>query len=158
MRPLSRPNSTSHSHGSHGSHGDLTASSHDPVVRLPVPRQDRPGAEAARILDGVTADALDTEYENGVADVLAYVAGDASVVERNDLKPVMKSGRRRQLDVRSLGLYSAPATPPWWVDCKRYTTRLDVNHIKAFVGLVEDVGTDFGLLVNTVEVSPAASW
>ncbi len=104
----------------------------------------------------MTADALDTEYENGVADVLAYVAGDAVVVERNVLMRGKMSGRRRQLDIKVTGALFGSGNATMVVDCKRYTKRLDVNHVGAFVGLVEDFGADIGLLVSTVGISPAA--
>jgi hypothetical protein len=108
------------------------------------------------ILDCVTADALDTEYENGVADVLAYLAGDAAVVERNVRMPGKKSGKRRQIDVKVSGALFGSGNATMIVDCKRYTKPVDVNHIGTFVGLVEDVGADIGLLVTTVGISPAA--
>jgi hypothetical protein len=104
----------------------------------------------------VTADALDTEYENGVADVLAYLAGDAAVVERNVRMPGRKSGKRRQIDVKVSGALFGSGNATMIVDCKRYTKPVDVNHIGTFVGLVEDVGADIGLLVTTVGISPAA--
>ncbi len=109
-----------------------------------------------RILDGVTADALDAEYENGVADVLAYVGGDAAVVERNMLMPGKKSGRQRQIDVKVTGALFGSGNATMVVDCKRYAKALDVNHVGTFVGLVEDVGADIGLLVSTVGVTSAA--
>jgi len=113
-------------------------------------------AGGARILDGVVADALDTEYENGVADVLAYLAGEAATVERNVRMLGKKSGRRRQIDVKVTGALFGSGNATMIVDCKRYTKPLDVNHVGTFVGLVEDVGADIGLLVSTVGISPAA--
>ncbi|GIJ29503.1 hypothetical protein Vqi01_46650 [Micromonospora qiuiae] len=104
----------------------------------------------------MAADALDTEYENGVADVLAYLAGDAAVVERNIRMPGKRSGKQRQIDVRVTGALFASGNATMVVDCKRYTKPLDVNHVGTFVGLVEDVGADMGLLVSTVGISPAA--
>jgi hypothetical protein len=104
----------------------------------------------------MTAQALDTEYENGVADVLAYLAGDAALVERNVRMLGRKSGKRRQIDVRVTGTVFGGGDATMVVDCKRYSKPLDVTHVEKFVGLVEDVGADIGLLVSTVGVSPAA--
>ena len=104
----------------------------------------------------MTADALDTEYENGVADVLAYLAGEAAIVERNIRMPGNRSGKRRQIDVKVTGALFGSGDATMVVDCKRYTKPIDVNHVGAFVALVEDVGADIGLLVSTVGISPAA--
>src|SRR5262249_49971708 len=104
----------------------------------------------------MTVDALDTEYESGVADVLAYLAGDAATVERNVRMPGKMSGTRRQIDVRVTGALFGSGTAVMVVDCKRYSKPIDVNHVGTFVGLVEDVGADIGLLVSTVGISPAA--
>jgi len=104
----------------------------------------------------VPADALDTEYENGVADVLAYLAGEAALIERNILMAGKRSGKRRQIDVRVSGALFGSGNATMIVDCKRYAKPIDVNHVGAFVALVEDVGADVGLLVSTVGVSHAA--
>jgi hypothetical protein len=42
------------------------------------------------------------------------------------------------------------------VDCKCFTRNVDVKAVEVFIGLVEDVGTDFGLIVTTEGYSPAA--
>lgn len=91
-----------------------------------------------------------------MADVLAYVAGDAVLVERNVRMPGKKSGRQRHLDVKVTGPLFGSGYATMVVDCKRYAKRLDVNNVGAFVGLVEDVGAEIGLLVSTVGISPAA--
>lgn len=104
----------------------------------------------------MTADALDTEYENGVADVLAYLADGAAIVERNVRMPGSRSGRPRQIDVKVAGTLFGSGNATMVVDCKRYRKAIDVNHVGTFVSLVEDVGADIGLLVSTVGISPAA--
>lgn len=104
----------------------------------------------------MVADALDTEYENGVADVLAYLAGDAAAVQRNVRMPGRRSGTDRQIDVLVVGALFGTGSASMVVDCKRYASALDVNDIGTFVSLVEDVGADIGLLVCTTGVSQAA--
>ena len=104
----------------------------------------------------MTAAALDSEYENGVADVLAYLARDAAVVKRNVHLQGRKSHTSRQIDVMVSGKIFGLDDATMIVDCKRYKGPLDVNHVGAFVGLLEDVGADFGLLVTTVGASDAA--
>lgn len=104
----------------------------------------------------MSADALDTEYENGIADVLAFLANDAAVVERNVQMPGAKSDTNRQIDVRVTGRIFGAGNATMVVDCKRYKKSLDVIAVGAFVGLVEDVGADIGLLVTTTGASEAA--
>lgn len=101
-------------------------------------------------------DALDTEYENGVADVLAFLANDAATVDRNVHMPGTKSGKPRQIDVRVTGRIFGTGNATMVIDCKRYKRPIDVNAVGTFVGLVDDVGADVGLLVTTIGVSDAA--
>lgn len=99
-------------------------------------------------------DALDTEYENAVADVLAFLAGDSATVERNVKLYGRRSKTDRQIDVvvrqRSFG-----AETVLIVDAKRWGKPLDVADVGNFLSLVDDVGADQGLLVTTMGVSPA---
>ncbi len=104
----------------------------------------------------MVTEALDAEYENGVDDVLAYLAGDAAIVERNVRILGKMSGKPRQIDVRVAGRLFGSGSATMIVDCKRYTKPIDVNHVGAFVALVEDVGADVGLLVTTLSISQAA--
>ncbi|WP_205786922.1 restriction endonuclease [Specibacter cremeus] len=102
------------------------------------------------------SDALDTEYENGVADVLAFLAHDAATVDRNVRVLGARSGKYRQIDVRVTGRVFGAGAATMVVDCKRYKKPIDVNTVGTFVGLVEDVGADIGLLVTTTGASDAA--
>lgn len=104
----------------------------------------------------MTADALDTEYENGVADILAFLGGDSVEVARNIRMPGLRSGKARQVDVQVTGTLFGSGTATMIVDCKRYAKPVNVNHVGTFLGLVEDVGADAGLLVTTIGMSPAA--
>ena len=88
--------------------------------------------------------------------MLAYVAGEAARVERNVLMAGMKSGTRRQIDVRVSGALFGLGNATMIVDCKRYRRPINVTHVGAFVALVEDVGADVGLLVTTAGMSAAA--
>ena len=100
--------------------------------------------------------ALDTEYENGVADVLAFRAGGAAVVERNVRLLGHRSGVRRQVDVLVRGRVFGLTEAMMLVDCKRWAKPVDVGDVGAFLDLVEDVGADVGLLVTTKGGSGAA--
>jgi hypothetical protein len=104
----------------------------------------------------MTAEALDSDYENGVADVLAYLAGDAAKVDRNVRMLGQKSGKQRQIDVRVFGSVFGLGDATMVVDCKRYMKPVDVVHAGAFASLVEDVGADVGLLVTATGITEAA--
>jgi hypothetical protein len=102
------------------------------------------------------SEALDTEYESGVADVLAFLAGAEATVERNVKLPGRRSGTARQIDILIRGRLFAATDAVAIVDCKRWTKPVDVADVGAFLDLVEDVGADVGLLVSTQGGSTAA--
>lgn len=104
----------------------------------------------------MATDALDTEYENGVADVLGFLALDAAIVERNVFMNGARSGKPRQIDVRVTGRIFGAGNATMVVDCKRYSKPIDVNTVGAFVSLVEDVGAEVGLIVTSTGISDAA--
>lgn len=104
----------------------------------------------------MTAHALDTEYENAVADVLAAVMGDRATVRRNIKMPGHKTKRTRQIDVLVEGDLFGAGNAKMVVDCKRYSKPIDVNTVGAFVSLIEDVNADVGLLVCTRGTTQAA--
>jgi hypothetical protein len=101
-------------------------------------------------------DALFREYENGVADVLSFITEGQAVVTRNTHRVGRDSGVPRQIDVlvegNALGLTTARVV----VDAKRWNHAIDVGDMAAFIGLVEDVGADFGFIVTTEGATPAA--
>jgi len=96
------------------------------------------------------------DYENGVADVLAFLAGDSAEVTRNEKLPGRRSGSMRQIDVVVRGRLFGMADATLVVDCKRWGKRLDVADLGTFLDLVEDVGADVGLLVSTEGASKPA--
>lgn len=89
------------------------------------------------------------DYENGVADVLGFLAGDSATVERNAFLRGHRSGTRRQIDVVVHGPVLGMVSGTVVVDCKRWARPVDVADVEAFVGLVADVDADGGLLVTT---------
>ena len=89
------------------------------------------------------------DYENGVADVLAFLAGDSAAVERNVRLPGRRSGRGRQIDVLVRGRIFGMTDATLIVDCKRRRSPVDVKAVEAFIGMVEDVGADVGMLMTT---------
>jgi hypothetical protein len=89
------------------------------------------------------------DYENGVADVLAFLAGEAATVERDIRLPGRRSGRPRQIDVLVRGRVFGMADATVVVDCKRWRIPVDVKAVESFIGLIEDVGSDVGILMAT---------
>ena len=104
----------------------------------------------------VSKDSLPTEYENGIADVLAFSAGSSAVVHRNVKLPGHSSGSMRQVDIQVTGRIFGVSDATLIVDCKRWGKPVDVADAGAFLDLVEDVRADFGLLVTTAGASAAA--
>lgn len=100
-------------------------------------------------LSGAVASASDfREYENGVADILASVVGEDAEVTRNVRLPSKSGVRPRQVDVLVTGtVFGFPGTR-LIVDCKRRKRALDAPDVEAFVGLIDDVGGNMGLLVS----------
>ncbi|MFL5960068.1 MAG: restriction endonuclease [Gaiellaceae bacterium] len=92
-----------------------------------------------------------SDYENGVADLLAQKFEGRGTVERNVRLPSRSGGRDRQIDVLVrlplAGMGEGEAS--MIVDCKRYGTKVDMKDVEAFIGMVEDVGAAIGLLVTT---------
>jgi Restriction endonuclease len=96
------------------------------------------------------------EYENGVADVLAFLAGESAEVERNVRLPSRSNSRARQIDVVVRGRIFGMADATMVVDCKRHKAPVDVKAIESFIGFVEDVGADIGLLVTSSGTTESA--
>jgi hypothetical protein len=96
------------------------------------------------------------DYENGVADVIAFLLGDRAVVERNVRLPGALSKKDRQIDVLVRGWVLGRENATLIIDCKRWGTKVDVNDVGAFIDMVKDVGADGGLLITTVGATDGA--
>jgi hypothetical protein len=59
------------------------------------------------------------DRENGVADVLAFLAYRSTTVERDVRLPGVRSGRSRQIDMLVRGRVAGTADMTMIVDCKR---------------------------------------
>ena len=100
------------------------------------------------------------QYEKHIYEQLKKWAGsdpDARV-EFDRKLPGQLSGTTRQIDALVTGRFAGGVEKEVTaaVDCKHYTRNLDVTHVEAFIGLVEDVQTDMGLLITNRGYSPAA--
>ncbi len=106
-------------------------------------------------MSGSDASAEYREYENGVADVIAFLAAGFDVT-RNVVLPGQLSGSSRQIDVFARGELLGKHHAELVVDCKRWKEPLDVADVGAFIDLAKDVGADFGLLVSLKGASKGA--
>lgn len=96
------------------------------------------------------------EYENGIADILSSVVGERAAVRRNVQLPANTGGRSRQIDVLVEGSLFGLTEARMIVDCKRWKKRIDVADVDAFLGMVEDVKADAGMLVSSSGASTGA--
>lgn len=100
-------------------------------------------------------------YEQQIyAKLKAGVAADAEVTfdERGSQRlPGRFSRVDRQIDVIVRGSFAGlPGIHTMIVDCKLVGRRLDVTHVEAFAGLLDDVNVTLGLLVTAEGFSEAA--
>lgn len=96
------------------------------------------------------------EYENGVADVLCSIVGEAAEVQRN-VHLASRSGiGTRQVDVAVRGRIFGFSDGLLVVDCKRWAKKIDIKDVDAFVGTLDDVGADLGMLISSAGSTPAA--
>jgi len=97
------------------------------------------------------------QYERQIFDRLTKLAGEDSVVEFDQSVPGYLSEAERQVDVLVRGRFAGQtATGTMAVDCKCWSKKVDVMDVDRFVGTIEDIRTDFGLLVTTEGFTPAA--
>ena len=62
----------------------------------------------------------------------------------------------RQIDLLIKGNVSGIADVTIALDCKCFSKKVDVKDVEAFLGMIEDVGVNMGMLVTTVGFTPAA--
>lgn len=96
------------------------------------------------------------EYENGVADVLASISGETARVRRNIRLPSRSGGKPRQIDVYVEGDFLGLTHARMIVDTKHWKTAIDVKDVESFLGLLDDVGADIGMIVSSAGASKGA--
>jgi Restriction endonuclease len=96
------------------------------------------------------------EYENGVADILSFLVGDSATVERNVRIPSARASGTRQVDVLVRGRVFGLDDKTLAVDCKHWKRKIAVNDVDRFVGFVDDIAVDLGLLVASSGYTTAA--
>jgi Restriction endonuclease len=95
------------------------------------------------------------EYELGVADVIRHHVGSAAIVE-HDAHIDGRTGRDRQVDIAVRGPIFGLDDGLLVVDCKHHARPVSVAIVDAFLGLVDDVSADLGMLVTTAGLTKTA--
>ena len=64
-----------------------------------------------------------------------------------DIRPVGKTGTKRQVDI---AIFEQIAGHEIFVvvDCKHYEKKIDVKNVETFIGMLEDLGADIGIMVT----------
>jgi hypothetical protein len=99
------------------------------------------------------------DYESEIYELLATKAEPGAVIEFDVQKPGQLSGTDRQIDVWLEGHLAGGVLPDrvsLAVDCKCWASTVNVPEVERFLGTLDDVGADIGLLVTTAGFSRAA--
>lgn len=97
------------------------------------------------------------KYEEYIRESLKEWADGEAKVKLDQKLPEL-SGVPRQVDALVTGRFAGNVEQDITaaVDCKRYSRKVHVKHVQAFIGLVEDVQTDLGLLLTNKGFTEAA--
>lgn len=110
---------------------------------------------AGTMLDMSTPDPEWRQYERQIEDQLREIAPDAKITFDARLGGRF-SGTDRQVDVLVEGEFKGYGRARMAVDCKFFSTNVTVTGADTFVGYVDDLGVDLGLLVTTKGFSKSA--
>jgi hypothetical protein len=95
-------------------------------------------------------------YEEQIHERLLRLAGLDAEVTFDARLPGKLSGVERQVDIFISGTFANVGTATMAVDCKCFSRKVDVKNVEMAIGLVEDVGSDLGLIVTTEGFSAGA--
>ncbi|MFN8215141.1 MAG: restriction endonuclease [Solirubrobacterales bacterium] len=97
-------------------------------------------------------------YEEHILERVTEWAGENATIEFDVKLPGKLSKRTRQIDILVTGVFAdgLQAGLTAAIDCKCYGKNINVGHVDKFVGLIEDVQTDFGILITNKGWSQAA--
>lgn len=89
-------------------------------------------------------------YEEQILEEVRAWAGPGARIEFDRKLPGKISGGKRQIDILVTADFAGELLKAGTaaIDCKCYGRRIHVGDADNFVGLIEDVGTDFGLLIT----------
>jgi hypothetical protein len=98
------------------------------------------------------------DYEEAICARLRELAGSHGEITFDQRVTGRISGRERQVDILVTGDFPGIRGEPTTLacDCKSWTRRVDIQEVDRFVGFIDDVGTDLGLLVTSVGFTAGA--
>jgi hypothetical protein len=99
------------------------------------------------------------QYEEDIYRLLSGKAEPGAVIDFDVQRPGLLSGTDRQIDVWLEGTLAGGVLPgpvSLAVDCKCWSTTVNVPEVERFLGTLEDVRADIGLLITTTGFSEAA--
>jgi hypothetical protein len=99
------------------------------------------------------------DYESEIYDLLTAKAEPGAVIEFDVQRPGHLSGTNRQIDVWLEGTLAGGVLPDQVslaVDCKCWSSTVNVPDVERFIGTLDDIGADIGFLVTTTGFSHAA--
>jgi hypothetical protein len=97
-------------------------------------------------------------YEEQIYEMLVEKASPDAQVEFDVRLPGHQSGTERQVDVHVTGEFAGrvlPGPATLAVDCKCWSRTVNVPDVERFMGLLEDIGADMGLIITTTGFSEA---
>lgn len=105
-----------------------------------------------------TTDFTWRDYEDHIYEKLSTWAGPEARVEFDQEMLGKFSEVNRQIDILISGRFANVTDRDITaaVDCKYYTREIDVKKVDEFVGFLEDVQTDLGILITNRGFTPAA--
>src|ERR1700733_9885262 len=95
-------------------------------------------------------------YEKQIADLIRDRAVGPVTITTDAKITGLLSEVPRQIAILIEGTISGIADVTIALDCKFFSKKVDGKDVEAFLGMVEDVGVNMGMLVTTVGFTPAA--
>jgi hypothetical protein len=102
------------------------------------------------------ADPAWKRYEKQIADLIRERAVGPVTITTDAKITGLVSEVPRQIDILIEGNVSGITDVTIALDCKCFSKKVDVKDVEAFIGMIEDVGVNMGMLVTTVGFTPAA--
>jgi hypothetical protein len=96
------------------------------------------------------------QYELQIAvQIRSRATGPVRILTDTTLQGRM-SGVQRQIDILVEGSFAGVADASMVVDCKCWSSKIDVKDMETFIGMLDDVGVHLGMLMTTKGFTPAA--
>lgn len=102
------------------------------------------------------ADAAWKRYEKQIADLIRQRAQEPVTITTDVRIQGRLSGVPRQVDILIEGSFASVTDATMAVDCKCFSSKVDVKDVEALLGIAEDIGVNMGMLVTTVDFTPGA--